>query len=663
MIKRGSKTASPRVTPAKRPALRQTQIDFFAVKKPSASPSGSSKEPLFMLRDGGDAIEDGVVEEPTDESAEPFNLAELEARSPPRTAIKSEYEPSSEPVPTQPVPCLTLEDDEAVDEGHVIIVSSPREKNEQPTESFANKCPVCGLSLAEMAFEAQNSHVNACLDAGADNGIETVADIKDDSDDVSPVQDPDILFEEEEIDTIEETDGEKHSASSSVFAKIMQVNREDQQWAEAARKQTEDWGKRAALRTCPFYKKMPHPFPFTVDAFQFGKIPDCAAYFLSHFHSDHYGGLRANWEWGPIYCSWTTARLVVQQLRVKEEFVHGLDFNVAYEIEGARVTLIEANHCPGSALFVFEAVSKGRDFRVLHCGDFRACPAQVQHPSIRGKHIDVVYLDTTYLNPKYGFPHQEDVIRVCGEITRRLKHAKSMQMGGGTKESTLKRMFNSIADRTQSSMAPDKVLDRLLVVVGTYSIGKEKIAVECARVLQTRIYANASRRRIVSCLDDEELKSLITADPTAAQVHLTSLGDIRTETLQEYLDSQRPHFGRVVGFRGTGWTYRPPVARVTDTSVTVDFIVNEWDTPFSADDVQPTRGSTATAACYAIPYSEHSSFRDLACFCIAIDCPKFIPTVNVGSEKSRGRMKMWLSKFVSARKTAQVPSSKDKYHF
>ncbi len=43
--------------------------------------------------------------------------------------------------------------------------------------------------------------------------------------------------------------------------------------------------------------------------------------------------------------------------------------------------------------------------------------------------------------------------------------------------------------------------------------------------------------------------------------------------------------------------------------------------------------------------SEHSSFRELMCFCLALHLGRVVPTVNVGSQKSRERMKMWVDKW------------------
>jgi len=46
-----------------------------------------------------------------------------------------------------------------------------------------------------------------------------------------------------------------------------------------------------------------------------------------------------------------------------------------------------------------------------------------------------------------------------------------------------------------------------------------------------------------------------------------------------------------------------------------------------------------------VPYSEHSSFRELTMFCCALNIKRIVPTVNVGSARSRDKMKAWIEKW------------------
>ena len=79
-----------------------------------------------------------------------------------------------------------------------------------------------------------------------------------------------------------------------------------------------------------------------------------------------------------------------------------------------------------------------------------------------------------------------------------------------------------------------------------------------------------------------------------------------------------------------------------------------WATRFGARDMAPQRGSTREAMCFGVPYSEHSSFRELAMFIMALRIEKVVPTVNVGNEASRKRMKGWLDRWLSERRRGGI---------
>ena len=476
------------------------------------------------------------------------------------------------------------------------------------------------------------------------------------------------------------------SKSSSAFSKLMSGHAEDTAWATAAATESASRGKPAYQRTCPFYKIMPGFF-ICVDAFRYGAVQGCNAYFLSHFHSDHYIGLTSSWCHGPIYCSHVTANLVRRQLRVDPKWVVDLDFDKKIEVpgtQGVEVTMIPANHCPGSSLYLFEKVvgkeKNPKVQRVLHCGDFRACPAHVQHPKLRPDIVDTItgrnlaqqklnvcYLDTTYLTPKYAFPSQEEVIKACADMCVSLsknyvdesdgwEKTKKERAGDGMVKFVRKPSLKEEAEEEDIKIKIEdepskKARGRLLVIVGTYSIGKERICLGVAKALNSKIYAPPNKQKICAALEDPELSARMTNDPLEAQVHMQMLMEIRAETLADYLTGFKPHFSRIVGFRPSGWNYRPPNSRFTESPAVQTVLHSDnWKSRYSMAELMPQRGSTREANCFGVPYSEHSSFRELTMFCCALRIDKIIPTVNVGSAKSREKMKAWCEKWAMDKK-------------
>lgn len=77
---------------------------------------------------------------------------------------------------------------------------------------------------------------------------------------------------------------------------------------------------------------------------------------------------------------------------------------------------------------------------------------------------------------------------------------------------------------------------------------------------------------------------------------------------------------------------------------------DNWRSRYSMAELVPQRGSTREASCFGVPYSEHSSFRELTMFCCALRIEKIVPTVNVGSAASRTKMKTWIDRWMAERR-------------
>lgn len=113
-----------------------------------------------------------------------------------------------------------------------------------------------------------------------------------------------------------------------------------------------------ASASLPDHKLIPQT-GFIVDGFKY-RSPQIKAYFLSHahgggqwlqlqhlqtaslkhqsiislLHADHYTGLRENWDFGPIYCSEVTGKLVVKIVGVNPDLIRPLQWDTPTIVEG-----------------------------------------------------------------------------------------------------------------------------------------------------------------------------------------------------------------------------------------------------------------------------------------------------------------------------------------
>ncbi|XP_019633360.1 PREDICTED: protein artemis-like [Branchiostoma belcheri] len=167
----------------------------------------------------------------------------------------------------------------------------------------------------------------------------------------------------------------------------------------------------------------------SIDRFD-GENLESWAFFLSHAHRDHMVGLDSPGFLSRLksslktrlYCSEITKALLLTEKQFKplEPFIETLtvdtptSLTVTDEVTGKEhsllVTLLQAGHCPGSVMFLFE----GTEGTVLYTGDFRlpvgsAAQFLHLHQGGRPKDIQSLYVDTTFLVPEAKYiPSRED---------------------------------------------------------------------------------------------------------------------------------------------------------------------------------------------------------------------------------------------------------------
>lgn len=352
----------------------------------------------------------------------------------------------------------------------------------------------------------------------------------------------------------------------------------------------------------PAFKWIPKS-GFVVDAFSYGVINGAQAYFLTHFHSDHYRGLTGKLAKSlpkgvMIYCSSVTANLVQSELRVPAECIKRLTIGgEMQEIDKDwLVAAVDANHCPGSVMLVFW--NRTQNIWHLHVGDFRYYSGMLNQAkitleskefSVAELSFDSVFLDTTYARPDYAFPNQDEVIAACSAGCQKI-----------------------IEGSGRAKLAPL----RWLICVGSYLIGKERIVLALAEFFDLKIYADTRKRAILNELEWPQLASRLTSDPKETPLHIVSMALLSKTKLSDYRQQFGTKYTHVLGIRPTGWSFKSAESTGEEPSL---------EPPKDALNVTKMRDD---AHIWAIPYSEHSSYAELGAFLRAIRSEKIVPTVD-----------------------------------
>lgn len=129
--------------------------------------------------------------------------------------------------------------------------------------------------------------------------------------------------------------------------------------------------------------------------------------FVSHAHSDHIGNH------AETILSAPTARLMRARLAGKRR-EHLLEFGIATEVRGLRITLLPAGHIFGSAQLYLEHGGES----LLYTGDFKLRPG-LSAEKTDWRRADTLIMETTFGLPKYRFPPTDElmagIVRFCAQ--------------------------------------------------------------------------------------------------------------------------------------------------------------------------------------------------------------------------------------------------------
>ena len=296
-----------------------------------------------------------------------------------------------------------------------------------------------------------------------------------------------------------------------------------------------------------------------VDFWRARKYPWIKHFFLSHVHADHTEGLTPSWRHA-IYCSDVSRKLLIHKIGIDESLIEAIEVGVPKAFSskngGFVVTLFDANHCPGSVMFLFE----GEFGRILYTADFR-CDAKFLEwflPLSIG-HVDMLYLDNTYLREGADFP---------------------------TREQATEEVLEVISEHPTH---------RILIIC--YSLGKEELLVKIARKFNEWIIVSAEKYKLLGIL---EMPNVFTTNEREGRIRAIVTNDLKNKSLQ-------------------AWIRDVPTIAIFPTCM------------FNKDN-NPHRIAMYDKY-FFIPYSDHSSFKELTDFLGYLNPGRVVPITKENAFK------------------------------
>ncbi len=207
---------------------------------------------------------------------------------------------------------------------------------------------------------------------------------------------------------------------------------------------------------------------------------------------------------------------LIRELEVNDSHIVNLDESGDHTMT---VSLIDANHCPGSVMFLFQ----GYFGTILYTGDFRYSHTMfVDTPLSSSLEIDVLYLDNSYCEPRCKFPSREDATQ---------------------------RIFEVIAAH------PDHQ-----ILLAMRNLGKENMMINIAMHFQTWIVVPSQVYEVLKVL---EAPNVFTTDPKEGYIHVVKFHEIKKELLQK-LNKDHPTIAILptalfTGIDGTPYVNQPNI--------------------------------------------------------------------------------------------------------